>query len=505
MKRRQIVSASLVGLVAVGVVAVVLAVPGHHTAKATAPPSAAAYMPVPGSGEAERFGAMDTYWNDRLTYPTGDFNPAWLRAAKAQDARIASRRPSEAPDLGTWTALGPQPERMTGCSGCFDYGFTEGRINEIVVDPTTTTQGSIVAYAGTVDGGVWKTTNCCSDSTSWVSTTDDPLISTVAIDTLTIDPADHNTIYAGTGDLNYGSFSMGSQGILKSTDAGAHWTVLGEDVFGPAYTEPAGQFPQYDAVGKVRVDPNNSSRVVAGTKKGVFVSYNGGTNWTGPCLTNGFNSQRQDITGLELTNMGGGATRIIAAVGVRGFATTVQYDLGKNGANGLYGASMPASGCPTFTSIASNANGFVFGNAISGSPYTTGAAMNAGSGTPYSNPTTGDQLGRVDIAVAPSNPRSSTRRYSRSHRTRAALRQRQRLPARCVADQRRRHVLDVHAGLAGPRSRRLRHGLPAELVRPGARGRPEQRGPSLRRHFRRLVRDPDGDDADRPDLWLQRR
>ena len=30
--------------------------------------------------------------------------------------------------------------------------------------------------------------------------------------------------------------------------------------------------------------------------------------------------------------------------------------------------------------------------------------MNAGSGTPYSNPTTGDQLGRIDIAVAPSNP-----------------------------------------------------------------------------------------------------
>ncbi len=129
---------------------------------------------------------------------------------------------------------------------------------------------------------------------------------------------------------------MGSQGILKSTDAGATWTVLGEDVFGPGYDEPPGQFPQYDAVGKVRVDPNNSSKVVAGTKKGIFVSYNGGVDWTGPCTTNGFPTQRQDITGLELSDMGGGVTRIIAAVGVRGFATTVQYDLGMNGANGLY-------------------------------------------------------------------------------------------------------------------------------------------------------------------------
>ena len=282
MKRRKFVSASVAGLIALGVAAVVLAVQGHQSSRATAPPSAAAYMPVPGSGEGEQFGAMDTYWNDRLTYPTGHYNPAWLRASKAQDTRIASRRPRIGGDPpATWTGLGPQPERMTGCTGCYDYGFTEGRINAMAVDPTTTTTGSIVAYAATVGGGVWKTTNCCSNSTTWSATTEDPLISTLAIDTLNIDPNDHNTVYAGTGDLNYGSFSMGSQGILKSTDAGATWTVLGEDVFGPAYTEPAGEFPQYDAVGKVRVDPNNSQKVLAGTKKGMFISYNGGTNWQG--------------------------------------------------------------------------------------------------------------------------------------------------------------------------------------------------------------------------------
>ena len=94
MKRRQFVSALVVGLIALGVGAVVLAVPGHHSARATAPPSAAAYMPVPGTGEGEKFGAMDTYWNDRLTYPTGHFNPAWLRAAKA--AGRAHRQPSAA-------------------------------------------------------------------------------------------------------------------------------------------------------------------------------------------------------------------------------------------------------------------------------------------------------------------------------------------------------------------------------------------------------------------------
>ena len=33
-----------------------------------------AYMPVPG-GKLEDLDAMEMYWNDRLTYPTGRFDP----------------------------------------------------------------------------------------------------------------------------------------------------------------------------------------------------------------------------------------------------------------------------------------------------------------------------------------------------------------------------------------------------------------------------------------------
>ena len=400
--------------------------------------------------DAERLISEEEYWNHRLTYPTGRYSPAWTRKAAEQDLAMKRGVPAGRKGLDlrsaaisngeitgsernlvlsptAFVALGPMPEHMTGCSGCYDYGITEGRVNAIVTDPTTTTNGSIVAYAGSVGGGVWKTTNCCTASTTWTVTTDNPVLATTSIDTLALDPNDHNTIYAGTGDLNYGSFSMGSQGIFKSADGGNTWTVLGADVFGPEYSEPPGNYPQYDAVGKVRVDPNNSSNIVAGSKKGLWFSYDLGATWTN-CLTNSFTSQRQDITGLELTDMGGGVTRIIAAVGVRGFPTYVQYDLGLNGANGVYKGTMQASGCPSFTSIASNSNGFVFGNQVTGSPYLTGALMNAGSGVPCNYPylvgfpgnatycgngTTGgtttnggtvNNLGRIDIAVAPSDP-----------------------------------------------------------------------------------------------------
>ena len=174
----------------------------------------ARYMPVPGASprgeEAAGLAQLEQYWFDRLTFPTGRFNPAWVRAAARQHARMPSGVPfgqhlklnfanPNALNTTSFTALGPQPERMTGCSGCFNYTTTQGRVNAIVVDPTTTINGSIVAYLGAIGGGVWKTTNCCSDMTTWTVVTDDPLIGTTAIDALEMDPNNHNTIYAGTG------------------------------------------------------------------------------------------------------------------------------------------------------------------------------------------------------------------------------------------------------------------------------------------------------------------
>jgi len=342
------------------------------------------------AGEGSELLDLEEYWHARVTYPTGKFDRRWLIEAAAQDSRIARaiprgrpRETGESPlslDPTQFTSLGPQPLQSNGCLGCFPYGHVAGRTNVIAIDPVTPN----VAYLGSNGGGVWKTTNCCSSATTWTVTTDDPLVSTSSIDDISLDPNDHNVVYAGTGDLTFTSFSMGSAGILKSTDQGATWTVLGSDVFLPNYPEPPGVFPQYQAVGKVRVDPRNSDIVIAGTKTGLFFSYDAGVNWTGPCLTDAFNTQRHDVTGMAVSD-NGTSTDLYAAVGARGYATPVQPDLNQNGANGIYKTTVPASGCPaSWTLLTTGANGWPAGT---------------GGGAPYPANT----LGRVELAMAPSN------------------------------------------------------------------------------------------------------
>ncbi len=316
----------------------------------------------------------------QMTYPTGRFEPRWLvesareaRAVQAgipQGSEVIRGRAKAFAGSGTFTPLGPQPLNP-GASAA------SGRVNAIVVDPVQTN----IAYFASDGGGVWKTTNCCSAATTWTVKTDLPEIANIAIGDLHIDPNDRNTIYAGTGDLRYGSFSFGAAGLLKSTDRGETWTTLGMDVFNPFYGPSAGLgFPQYQAIGKVVVDPNNSANLVVGTKTGLFLSYNAGLNWTGPCLTNPHTSQRQDTTGL-LAIDAGATTTLIVAVGTRGMPTPVQPDLDRNGANGVYRAQLPTSGCPVGWALLNDNWPAGTGNGIAG----------------------GTSNGRIEIAVAPTH------------------------------------------------------------------------------------------------------
>ena len=64
--------------------------------------------------------SWNSTWHDRLTFPTGRFDPAWVRAAVAQHARMTTGVPAgqhlklnfanpNALSTTNFTALGPQP------------------------------------------------------------------------------------------------------------------------------------------------------------------------------------------------------------------------------------------------------------------------------------------------------------------------------------------------------------------------------------------------------------
>src|SRR5207302_1467717 len=107
---------------------------------------------------------------------------------------------------GVWSELGPKPIAAPS----IPEGEVAGRITALAIDPTN----ADVVYAGTADGGVWKTTNGTSSSATWTPLTDSQV--TLAIGALAIDPTNATTIYAGTGEPNKCQDCLPSQGVLKS-------------------------------------------------------------------------------------------------------------------------------------------------------------------------------------------------------------------------------------------------------------------------------------------------
>lgn len=319
------------------------------------------------------------YWAIRYTYPNFQYQQQWWsEAQKTHDKnkhKVPFSQVGRLTDINglnpqAFTALGPMPLDGSGGSAF------SGRVNVIVSHPTN----PLIAYMGVDGGGVWKTENCCNEQTTWENITDQTHINGSAIGDLHLDPNNANILYAGTGDLRYGSYSFGSAGVLRTKDAGITWEVLGADVFTPYREQAPGEFPQYQAIGRVRTNPLNSNHIVVGTKTGVYFSYNDGLDWTKECQTHPFNTQRHDVTGMEVNASGD----IYLAIGTRGHNTQVQPDLGQNGANGIYKTSFPSSGCPDWTLISTSLNGWPIGT---------------GEGTPYPD----NQLGRIDLAMAPSD------------------------------------------------------------------------------------------------------
>ncbi|MBK9400559.1 MAG: PKD domain-containing protein [Bacteroidetes bacterium] len=139
-----------------------------------------------------------------------------------------------------------------------------GRTRALMVDPNDVSGNTV--FAGSVSGGLWKTTNINAASPVWTPVND--LLSNLAVISIAYDPTNTQVMYFCTGEGYNNIDNVRGLGVFKSTNGGVTWTQI-------ASTNNA----TFYYCQKVVV---NSAGVVfvATSSGGLQRSANGGTTWT---------------------------------------------------------------------------------------------------------------------------------------------------------------------------------------------------------------------------------
>lgn len=140
-----------------------------------------------------------------------------------------------------------------------------GRVSDLAMHP----KNNQIIFLGAAGGGIWKSSD---GGASFVPVFDKHIQS---IGTITFDPNNpDNVIWAGTGETwTRNSVSVGD-GIYKSTDGGLNWINMG--------------LPKSDRISSIIVDPKDSNNVWVGVlgalwgdseERGIYNSKDGGKTW----------------------------------------------------------------------------------------------------------------------------------------------------------------------------------------------------------------------------------
>src|ERR1051326_8469185 len=135
-----------------------------------------------------------------------------------------------------WQPRGPAPLASDASGfGQQDYGWVSGRATSVVIDRSDPSGNTV--YLGGAFGGVWKSSNAASLNSANVVWT--PLIDdqpTLAVGTIAIQPQvnnpdpSHSVVLVGTGETNSSTDSYYGLGVLRSTNGGASWNLISQDV-----------------------------------------------------------------------------------------------------------------------------------------------------------------------------------------------------------------------------------------------------------------------------------
>lgn len=153
---------------------------------------------------------------------------------------------------GDWKSIGPTllPTNNTGQMNGM------GRVNAIGLHPTDTN----TLFIGSAAGGIWKTTD---GGQTWAVNTDS--LPTLGVSAIAIDPNSPSTMYFGSGDRDAGD-AVG-YGVFKSTNSGASWSISNTGMGNRT-------------VGRLIIDPKNTSTLLAACNGGIYRSTNSGSTWT---------------------------------------------------------------------------------------------------------------------------------------------------------------------------------------------------------------------------------